>query len=270
MNERRYRTGRGVSGIKTLVVEASPRREGNSITIARSFMRGLRDGGETEIKERFLNDMEVRPCLGCWKCLEMREPGCVIDDDMTEVYPELMEADLIIFATPIYWWHIAGQMKVFLDRMEGLLAGNGPNNLSGKALVLIVTHLVEDPDGVELAIRTFRSITGWAGMSLDVIRYYSADDHVSEREEKLDEAYRLGRSYAGWEAPELIFKCMVENCVGMFSSVESLARHLAAAAGLNHRTWRSDHGLQDRGMADDELWNQIASILKDESTPKDR
>ena len=251
--------------MKTLVVEASPRREGNSITIARSFIKGLRDDGETEIVEYFLNDMDVKPCLGCWKCLEMSEPGCVINDDMNEAYPELLEADLVVFATPIYWWHIAGQMKIFLDRMEGLLAGNGLNNLSGKALVLVLTHLVEDPDGVELAIRMFRSITGWAGMRLDVIRYCSADGHVSGCQEKLDEAYHLGRSYAGWKAPELRINCMVENCKGMFSSLEFLARHLAAAAGLNHRDWRSEHGLQDRGMADDGLWTQIASMLKEES-----
>jgi len=69
-------------------------------------------------------------------------------------------------------------------------------------------------------------------MRLDVTRYCSVEGHVSECEEKLDEAYRLGRSYAGWEAPELEIKCMVENCKGMFSSVEFLARHLAAAAGL--------------------------------------
>ena len=61
--------------MKTLIVEASPRREGNSITIARSFMRGLRDGGETQIREYVLNEMDVRPCLGCWKCLEMSEHG---------------------------------------------------------------------------------------------------------------------------------------------------------------------------------------------------
>ena len=256
--------------MKTLVVEASPRRDCNSITLARSFMRGLREGGETEIREYFLNDMDVRPCLGCWKCLEMSEPGCIIDDDMSEAYPELMEADLIVFATPIYWWHIAGQMKVFLDRMEGLLAGNGPNNLSGKALVLILTHLVEDPDGVELAIRMFRSITGWAGMRLDVIRYCSETGHVSSSKEKLDEAHQLGRSYAGWEASELTVRCVVENCKGMFSSVESLARHLAAAAGSNHRVWRSDNGLRDRGMADDELWTQIASMLNEEGAAKDR
>ena len=248
--------------MRTLVVEASPRREGNSITIARSFMRGLIDGGEAEVTEYFLNDMDIRPCLGCWKCLEMREPGCVIEDDMIEAYRGLLKADLIVFATPIYWWHIAGQMKTFLDRMEGLLAGNGLNNLSGKALVLILTHLVEDPDGVELAIRMFRSIAGWAGMRLDVVKYCSEGGHVSGCEAKLDEAYSLGRSYAGWEKPELTFKCTVEGCKGMFPSIEALARHLAAAAGLNHRAWRSEHGLQDRGMANDELWTRIAGILQ--------
>ena len=256
--------------MKTLVVEASPRREGSSIALARSFMRGLKEGGETEIREYFLNEMYVRPCLGCWKCLEMSEPGCVIDDDMVDVYPQLVEADLIVFATPIYWWHIAGQMKVFLDRMEGALAGDGLNNLSGKALVLILTHLVEDPDGVELAIRMFRSITGWAGIRLEVIRYCSEKGHVSECEEKLDEAYRLGRTYADWTAHELTVKCMVQNCKGMFSSDESLARHLASAADLNHRFWRSGHGLNDKGMADDELWTQIARMLKDEGAVRVR
>ncbi len=249
--------------MKAVVVEASPRRDGSSVTLARRFIGGLRDGGEAEVTELFLGDMDVRPCIGCWKCLEMREPGCVIEDDMASVYPLLRAADLIVFATPIYWWHIAGQMKVFLDRLEGLLAGGGLNNLSGKALVLILTHLVEDPDGVELVVRMFRSIAGWAGMRLDVVRYCSDRGHVSGSVEKLDEAYRLGRSYAGWRTRELTIRCTVEGCRGMFSSVDSLARHMAAGAGLNHRAWRREHGFQDRGMADDELWKQIAKKLEE-------
>jgi multimeric flavodoxin WrbA len=249
--------------MRTVVVEASPRRDGSSVTIARSFIRGLRDGVEADVAELFLNDMDVRPCIGCWKCLEMREPGCVIDDDMAGVYPLLRAADLIVFATPIYWWHIAGQMKVFLDRLEGLLAGGGLNNLSGKELVLILTHLTEDPDGVELAVRMFRSITGWAGMSLDVVRYCSDGGHVSGRGEKLEEAHRLGRSYAGYKVRELTVRCMVEGCKGMFPSVDFLARHLAATADLNHRVWRRENGFQDRGMADDKLWKQIAKKLEE-------
>jgi NAD(P)H-dependent FMN reductase len=252
-----------VLGVRAVVVEASPRRDGSSVTLARSFIEGLREGGEAEVAELFLNDMDVRPCIGCWKCLEMREPGCVIEDDMARVYPLLRAADLIVFATPIYWWHIAGQMKVFLDRLEGLLAGGGLNNLSGKALVLILTHLTEDPDGVGLAVRMFRSIAGWAGMSLDVVRYCSDVGHVSGSGEKLEEARRLGRSYAGWSARELTLRCTVEGCRGTFPSVDSLARHMAAGAGLNHRAWRREHGLEDRGMVDDGLWKRIAGILSE-------
>jgi len=246
-----------VRGMRAVVVEASPRRDGSSVTLARSFIGGLRDGGGAEVAELFLGDMDVRPCIGCWKCLEMREPGCVIEDDMSSVYPLLRAADLIVFATPIYWWHIAGQMKVFLDRLEGLLAGGGLNNL------LILTHLVEDPDGVELAVRMFRSIAGWAGMRLDVVRYCSDRGHVSGSGEKLEEAYRLGKSYVGWRARELTVRCTVEGCKGMFPSVDSLARHMAAGAGLNHRAWRREHGFEDRGMADDELWKQIAKKLEE-------
>ena len=207
--------------MKTVVVEASPRRDGSSVTLARSFVKGLREGGEAQVTEIFLRNMDVKPCIGCWKCLEMQEPGCVIEDDMAEVYPMLRAADVIVFATPIYWWHLAGQMKVFLDRLEGLLAGGGLNNLSGKALVLILTHLVEDPDGVELVVRMFRSITGWAGMKLDVIKYCSEGGHVSGSGEKLEEANQLGRSYSGWRNQELTVRCTVEGCKGMFPSVDS-------------------------------------------------
>lgn len=249
--------------MKAVVVEASPRREGSSVTLARSFIKGLREGGETEVTELFLRNMDVKPCIGCWKCLEMEEPGCVIEDDMAEVYPLLRAADLIVFATPIYWWHLAGQMKVFLDRLEGILAGGGLNNLSGKGLVLILTHLVEDPDGVDLVVRMFRSITGWAGMSLEVIRYCSEGGHVSGSGDKLEEAYQLGRSYVGLRSRELNVRCNVEGCKGMFESIDSLARHMTAAAGLAHRAWRREHGFEDRGMADDEQWKQIARKLEE-------
>jgi hypothetical protein len=57
----------------------------------------------------------------------------------------------------------------------------------------------------------------------------------------------------------------VEGCQGMFPSVDSLARHMAAGAGLNHRAWRREHGLEDRGMVDDELWKRIAGMLNERS-----
>ena len=248
--------------MKTLVVEASPRRDGNSITLARSLIKGLRDAGKTEIRELFLNEMDIHHCNGCWSCLTLGEPGCVIDDDMTGVYPLLAEADLLVFATPIYWWTICGQMKTFMDRLEGLLDGNGPNNLSGKTLALILTYVAEDPDGVYLAIRMYRSIAAWAGMSLHVVKYNSISSHVNESPEKLEEAYRLGRSLAGHETPELTVPCPIKGCKGRFTSKEALARHLASGAGPTHRDWRRLNGFKDLGMADDDHWIEILGYIQ--------
>ena len=152
--------------MKAVILEASPKREGNSVTLSKELIKGMMDNPEAEITELFLDELDIKFCRGCWSCLKMGEPGCVIDDDMTWIYPKLNEADIIVFATPIYWWHINAQMKKFIDRIEGLLDGNGPNNLSGKTLVLILTYNMEDPDGVYLAIQMFRSIAGWAGLDL--------------------------------------------------------------------------------------------------------
>lgn len=248
--------------MKTLVVEASPRRDGNSITLARSLIRGLRDAGETEIRELFLNEMDIRHCNGCWSCLKLGEPGCVIDDDMISVYPLLIEADLQVFATPIYWWTICGQMKTFMDRLEGFLDGNGPNNFSGKTLVLIVTYVAEDPDGVALAIRMYRSIAAWAGMSLHVVNYNSISSHVNESPGKMDEAYRLGKSLAGYEVPELTVPCPIQGCKGRFASTEALARHLASGAGPTHREWRRVNGFRDLGLAGDDHWREILTYIQ--------
>jgi multimeric flavodoxin WrbA len=248
--------------MKAVIVEASPKRDGNSVTLAKQLIRGLKVNRDAEIMELYLEDLDIRFCQGCWSCLKLGEPGCVIDDDMRWIYHRLNEADVIVFATPIYWWHINAQMKKFIDRLEGLLNGNGPNNLSGRSLVVILTYVAEDPDGIYLAIQMFRSIAGWAGMDLKVIRYNSDKNHVNMVPEKLEEAYELGKKLSHGERRELTIPCLVERCKGRFSSTEALARHLASGAGATHREWRRLNGFSDLGMRKDELWKGIAEKIK--------
>lgn len=247
--------------MKAVIVEASPKKDGNSVTLARKFIKGLQENPDVETTELYLDDLKIEFCRGCWSCLKLGEPGCVIEDDMTWVYPKLNEADVIVFATPIYWWHINAQMKKFIDRLEGLLDGNGPNNLSGKALVLILTYNMEDPDGVYLAIQMFRSIAGWAGLELIVLKYNASENHVSEVPEKLSEAYELGNSLSDFKKNELSISCPVPNCKGRFSSNEALAKHLASGAGIPHRNWRKENGFKDLGFRTDELWKGILNII---------
>ena len=248
--------------MKAVIVEASPKRDGNSVTLAKELIRGLAVNPLAEITELYLDDLDIGFCRGCWSCLKLGEPGCVMDDDMTWIYPKLNEADVIVFATPIYWWHINAQMKKFIDRLEGLLDGNGPNNLSGKKLVLLLTYNMEDPDGVYLAIQMFRSIAGWAGLELIVLKYNASERHVSKVPEKLSEAYELGVSLSKFKRYELAISCPVPNCKGRFSSIEALAKHLASGAGIPHRNWRRENGFEDLGFRNDELWKGIYKKLR--------
>ena len=79
--------------MKAVIVEASPKRDGNSVTLAKEFIKGLRENDRAEVTELYLGDMDIKLCKGCWSCLKMGEPGCVIEDDMVTVYPKLNEAD---------------------------------------------------------------------------------------------------------------------------------------------------------------------------------
>ncbi|TRO51473.1 flavodoxin family protein [Candidatus Bathyarchaeota archaeon] len=248
--------------MKAVIVEASPKRDGNSVTLVNQLIHGLKTNEDAELTELYLEDLDIQFCRGCWSCLKLGEPGCVIEDDMTWIYPKLNEADVIVLATPIYWWHINAQMKKFIDRFEGLLDGNGPNNLCGRTLVVILTYVAEDPDGVYLAIQMFKSIAGWAGMDLKVLQYNSDKGHVNTAPEKLEEAYELGKILRDVERKELTVPCLVEGCKGMFSSREALARHLASGAGVSHREWRRINGFTDLGMRTDELWMGIAEKIK--------
>ena len=69
--------------IKAVVVEASPKRDGNSVTLAKEFIKGLQVNSEAEVKELYLEDLDIKFCRGCWSCLKLGHPGCVIDDDMS-------------------------------------------------------------------------------------------------------------------------------------------------------------------------------------------
>jgi multimeric flavodoxin WrbA len=227
--------------MKVLVLKASPKKDGNTATMADRFVAGLRDVGHTDIVEFHLNDLTIRPCQACNGCFQPPYSGCVLDDDFMTIYPEFRNADLIVFAAPVYWWHLCAQMKTFVDRMHPMLTFDRAHCLSTKDLVLITAYSAEDPYGVELVIRTFESISGWAGMGFDVVRFHSAAGHVRDDERTLTEAFEVGRSFVDWERPTLSIPCAVEGCGFMFRSVDHAASHLVMAAGDDHLAWEAEN-----------------------------
>jgi multimeric flavodoxin WrbA len=183
-----------MAGMKVLALQASPRRRGNTVTLARALLEGLRAGGVTQIREVFLHGADIRPCTNCDACLKKDGPFCVIEDDMQPLYRRFIEADLVVLATPIYWWCISAQLKLFVDRLYGLNSADHPERYRGKKLALVFTHQEEHPcSGAEIARKMFDEIADYTEMKIaGDLRYSSDEKHVRESPAKLKEARALG------------------------------------------------------------------------------
>jgi multimeric flavodoxin WrbA len=103
--------------MKTIVLHGSPHRAGNSATLAEHFLQGI---GAGEVRHFYANEMNIRPCQGCAKCASRLDHYCATEDDMQQIYAAFIEADIVVFATPMYWGYMTAQMKAVMDRMEAI------------------------------------------------------------------------------------------------------------------------------------------------------
>lgn len=99
--------------MKVLGIVSSPRKGGNTETLVSEVLASAQEAGaETELL--LLRDKHIQPCDGCRSC--HKTGACHIRDDMQEICPRLEEADAIVLGTPVYFWTVSGQCKVFIDR----------------------------------------------------------------------------------------------------------------------------------------------------------
>lgn len=106
---------------RVLIVSTSPRKGGNSDTLAEEFARGAREAGN-EVEKVALYDKTISFCRGCLACQKTGQ--CVIHDDADTIAQKMRTADVIAFATPIYYYEMCGQMKTMLDRANPLFAAD--------------------------------------------------------------------------------------------------------------------------------------------------
>lgn len=129
--------------MKVLILMGSPRLCGNTAELCKYFMDELRVQ-KAEVKYIELEKMTVNPCRECYVCQDVAgEYGCAQKDDMTEIANEILRADLIILATPIFSWYCTAKMKAVLDRHYGFnkYYGNAEGCLwEGKSVGIIATH----------------------------------------------------------------------------------------------------------------------------------
>ena len=106
-------------GKKVLIISTSLRLNANSEILAHEVERGAKDAGH-EVELVTLKDKQINFCKGCLACQKLGK--CVINDDANEITLKMKDADVIVWATPIYYYEMSGQMKTLIDRANSLFA----------------------------------------------------------------------------------------------------------------------------------------------------
>lgn len=134
-----------------LIISTSFRKGGNSESLAEEFARGAQESGN-KVEKVYLRDKNIGFCKGCLACVNTNR--CVIKDDAAEIVEKMLAADVIVFATPIYYYEMSGQMKTLLDR------GN-PMYSADYAFrdIYLLTSAAEDEENVPK--RAVSGLEGW-------------------------------------------------------------------------------------------------------------
>lgn len=106
--------------MKILAIAASPRRNGNSETLLDMATSGIKKKKRAVVKKVVLANLDILPCTGCTACLKTGE--CIIKDDMQVLYDDLLSADVLLIASPIYFKGLPCQLKCAIDRCQALWA----------------------------------------------------------------------------------------------------------------------------------------------------
>ena len=96
-----------------VIINSSPRKDGNSEILAKSFADGAKEAGNN-VEFIKIREKRINYCRGCYACRQLGK--CFQDDDMNDIVKKLVNADVILFSTPVYFYTMNGQMKVFIDR----------------------------------------------------------------------------------------------------------------------------------------------------------
>ena len=128
--------------MKIVAILGSPKKNGNTARVLSMFEEKV--GDKHEVERIHITGYKVGGCLGCYKCREKKdEPGCVQKDDALAIFDKMIQADAIVYASPLYCWSFSSQLKPLIDRHVCLVSGYGtPDHdslISGKPAALLVT-----------------------------------------------------------------------------------------------------------------------------------
>ena len=177
-------------GKKVLIISTSLRANANSEILAKETERGAKDSGHS-VEFVSLKDKEINFCKGCLACQKLGK--CVINDDANEITLKMKDADVIVWATPIYYYEMSGQMKTLIDRANSLFA-TGKNFTE----TYVITTSADSSNGVVQTV--LNGVNGWIACfdNLKLSGYLEGGglegpNDVQNRKDLLEAAYNMGK-----------------------------------------------------------------------------
>ena len=184
-----------MSVTKVMIMMGSPRKNGNIAALVEQVAEGSRSVGG-EVDTIYLHGMKINPCDACDICQGDIERDCIVDDDMTELYPRLREANVLVIASPVYWFTVSAQTKLFMDRCYALGSPRG-YALGGKRIGVLLTYGDSDPfnSGAVNALRTFQDTYNYVGAEIVGMVYGSASGpgEIRSNSDVMRNALELGK-----------------------------------------------------------------------------
>lgn len=175
---------------KVLILSSSPRRGGNSDTLCDEFLRGAREAGH-KVEKIFLADRTIRYCTGCSTCSRLGKP-CPQQDDAAEIVEKMVHADVIVMATPVYFYTMSAQMKTLIDRCCGRYT-----EMTDKVFYFLVSAAENDRDKLLRTVDTFQGFLDCLdNPTVGGVVYAPGVWHTGEIQGRpaLMEAYEAGRA----------------------------------------------------------------------------
>ena len=189
----------GAGKFKLTAFLGSPRPKGNTDLLALRVLDGAEQSGLiTEAVA--LRKLRIRPCNGCSKCWQ-KDRACVFNDGMTALYETIAASDILLFATPLYWYAPSATLKGFMDRLVVFNRPEGRPLIEGKGALVVVAYEEEGPKPVEPLLRMFDLTFDYLGLQLIdrlAVGGVGPKGAVLQKPNALERAYKMGRDLRTW------------------------------------------------------------------------
>lgn len=173
---------------KIVVLVGSMRKEGNTDLLVKAFVDGASKNNEIEIIS--VAEYKVNPCIGCNSCFERKDNSCFQKDDMEVIYKKLAKADMIVIASPVYFYGISSELKAIVDRLHTPLR----NTFKVKKLGLLLVAAATLPavfDAIEIQYKLVLDFFKLEDAGRVLVRGVKDKGDIKGNK-ALEEAYKLG------------------------------------------------------------------------------